>query len=294
MRKMFLVLAVLVFATPALAGVDITCAAVGNEVTVSFDSTEPNLVRAFALDITLDNDVNIVSVSDFSAGYDIYPGSIVIVGGAVDSNGSAVCTPDYPGTLAGPPDSNGMTIEMGSLYAPTGPGSANAPAQSGILFKFIVDGDCTVSIDENVIRGGVVMEDPDEVVTLTLTGCLVGSLPDCFPSGYTTYPDWVTMGKPDCWCAPPEGSGYQCDGDTDGLKQTPPFYYRVYTNDLGVLFSNWKKKITDPTLNPCADIDHKKQTPPFYYRVYTNDLGILFSNWKAKDSGLPGDCPRAE
>jgi len=50
---------------PAQADVYITAAQVGdtNEVIISFDATsETNLVRAFALDIKLDNDANIVSV----------------------------------------------------------------------------------------------------------------------------------------------------------------------------------------------------------------------------------------
>jgi hypothetical protein len=65
------------------------------------------------------------------------------------------------------------------------------------------------------------------------------------------------------------------------------------TNDLAVLVANWKKKIADPTLNPCADLDHKGQGV-LKERVMTNDLNILIANWKKKDAQLPGDCPRPE
>jgi hypothetical protein len=99
------------------------------------------------------------------------------------------------------------------------------------------------------------------------------------------------MGSPDCWCAPPNGSGYQCDGDVDGKTQGP-LKERVMTNDLTPIINNWKLKITT-ILDPCADVDHKSQGP-LKERVMTNDLAILIANWKKKDTQLPGDCPRPE
>lgn len=116
----------------------------------------------------------------------------------------------------------------------------------------------------------------------------------CFPTNNIGYTDWLTMGGPNCWCAKPIGSGYQCDGDADGKKSAPPDNYRIYTGDLSLIVSNWHKTITDPTLNPCADIDHKSSGAPFYYRVDDADLAIIIANWKKKDSGLPCNCPRNE
>jgi len=111
--------------------------------------------------------------------------------------------------------------------------------------------------------------------------------PGCLPCTYSAYGDWLALGKPDCWCA-----AYQCDGDADGGTQTV-FKYRVYGNDLDLIKQNWKKLITDPTLNPCADIDHKAETV-FKYRVYGKDLSIILTNWKKTDAALPGNCPRPE
>jgi hypothetical protein len=109
-----------------------------------------------------------------------------------------------------------------------------------------------------------------------------------FPSSYSTYDDWVALGKPCCWAVWP----YQCDGDADctslGFQG-----YRVFVNDLNLLAENWKKKIDDPTLDPCADFDHKGSFA-FRYRVFVKDLEILVANWKKKDADLPGDCPRPE
>ena len=118
--------------------------------------------------------------------------------------------------------------------------------------------------------------------------------PGCFPCDYTTYWDWLTLGKPNCWCGIYGNPTwpYQCDGDADNLTEGPT-KYRVYAKDLDALAKNWKKKLADPTLNPCADFDHKSQGPT-KYRVYSNDLNILIANWKKKDAQLPGNCPRPE
>ena len=113
----------------------------------------------------------------------------------------------------------------------------------------------------------------------------------CFPITYSTYNDWVTMGRPACWCAPPHGSGYQCDGDGDGNTEGA-LKYRVFSKDLAVMESQWKKTIEEVT-DPCADFDHKPEGA-LKYRVFSNDLARLTANWKKKDAQLPGDCPRWE
>jgi len=123
---------------------------------------------------------------------------------------------------------------------------------------------------------------------------------DCFPCTYSTYPDWLALGKPRCWCAPPAGTGYQCDGDADGVTEGF-FKYRVYGKDINLVVGNWKRKVNDPQLDPCADIDHKSEAF-FKYRVYGKDLATVVTNWKKKDRSepydptmqLPGDCPRPE
>jgi len=115
---------------------------------------------------------------------------------------------------------------------------------------------------------------------------------ECFPSSYSTYNDWVALGRPNCWCAPPYGSGYQCDGDADGVSSGPRDYYRIFIGDLSLIVANWKKKAGDPSLNACADIDHKDSGGLNKYRVFVNDLNILVANWKKSDKDLPGNCPR--
>jgi hypothetical protein len=123
--------------------------------------------------------------------------------------------------------------------------------------------------------------------TLSFTR-VAAELDGCFAFTYSSFSDWVALGRPACWCEP-----YQCDGDADGKTAGFLLSYRVYVGDLNLLLDNWKKKIDDPTLNPCADIDHKAETLQ-KYRVYTDDLAILLTAWKKKGAELAGDCPRLE
>ena len=113
----------------------------------------------------------------------------------------------------------------------------------------------------------------------------------CFPRNFTTFNDWVTLGKPDCWCS---GYKYQCDGDADGKDSGGLTKYRVFTGDLNLIVANWKKKTGDATLDPCADIDHKDSGGINKFRVFTGDLTRLVTNWRKKDTQLSGDCPRPE
>ena len=158
------------------SGINITAVADGNEVAVSWINGEPNNVRAFALDITVTKDVNVISVSDADASYWVHPGTILIIDGEVNAVGTLVAPyADLPGDTQPGLDDSGITAEMGSLYD----GEANAPMDNGVLFKFMTDAkvNCAAGIAENVSRGGVVMENPDQSISLSLTpafviGCL--------------------------------------------------------------------------------------------------------------------------
>jgi len=145
-------------------------------------------------------------------------------------------------------------------------------------------------------------------------------LSTCYRDGNTkdtNWANWISIGRPDCWCKAttaiePNGSGYQCDGDADGITSGTPFYYRVYNNDLVMVTSNWSKTAAQITSDPnvtlagklkihsaCADFDHKSSGTPFYYRVYNLDFPKITTNFKKLNSSsvtatdrLPGDCPR--
>jgi hypothetical protein len=179
MKKIVFVLTLLLLASPTLARVDITADANGGTVYVyySMSAGDTNLPRAFGLDLMCSNDANILSVGNFNSDFWVYPGSIDIneTTGQVDSNGTPIAVPDgnFPGReLEGPNDGNGMTIEMGSLYV----GAPNAPPSSGLLFTFVVDKNCNITISGNTARGKVVLEnidvpDPNYVGTTVLCAC---------------------------------------------------------------------------------------------------------------------------
>jgi hypothetical protein len=249
MKKIVFSMVVLMLAMPVWAGVTITAANDANIVTISYVNTEPNHVRAFALDVYCSNDANIAIVDINDAHYRIYPGSIDInsTTGVVDNNGTPVCyksdytpgTPAYDGTLLGPPDPN-MTLEMGSLYA-GGPSSPNAPPSSGWLIKFSVNKSTCITLTENAIRGGVsvgepngavVMENPDQEVDVNLVGCCV-EIDTCNQPCQLDVTGYIP-GTPDD-CLGPEDVAWLIDI----INDYPPYYYCCKP---------------DPNYDPCLDV----------------------------------------
>jgi len=145
-------------------------------------------------------------------------------------------------------------------------------------------------------HGLVLNEDRDELTFDPLVAWNDGNMEPLkgFPCHYSTYADWVVLGRPGCWGIPPFGGGYQCDGDADAVDSGGLTKYRVFTGDLNLIVANWKKKTGDATLDPCADIDHKDSGGINKFRVFTGDLTRLVTNWRKKDTQLSGDCPRPE
>jgi len=163
MKKVLVILAILVVAVPAMASVTITATQRAGTKIVDIGYTvtgEPNYMRAIAIDITASDqtitDINNYFVGECNAtkqGYGIFPGNIAInAQGVVTSYGTPVAPAADPCALGGL-GTQGITVEMGSLYT----GSLH-PANSGILFS-ITTADCTtLSFSVNAKRGGVVME----------------------------------------------------------------------------------------------------------------------------------------
>ena len=282
MKKIVFTLVVLVFAAPALADVNITVAQVGesNEVIISFDaSSETNRVRAFGLDIQLDSDANVLSVTGLSlTDYWVNPGTIQIAAdGTITYLGTIAAEySDLPGdTLPGPPDGTGVTLEAASLYAPVGPTSPNAPARFGDLASVIVSADCNLCITANVSRAGatgIVMEDPDEVVTVNYPSpCVFIDINDtpteCLKEDAPEYDEWVAWGKPLCWCY-----AKQCRGDINGSS----FFGKPITlTDLNIFklaFNIVDQELALVTDGICADLNH---TAFFGKRVTLTDLNIF-------------------
>jgi hypothetical protein len=322
MRKLSLLLAALLSATPAMAAVRITVDPNGSTAAIKY-ATDGERVRAFALDITV-NKGKIVAISNFirgestaqKPGYGIFPGNFgryitvdATTGEVVswDPNGyTPVADPCDPGALGGL-GTNGITVEMGALYYPTGDDSPNAPPTSGTLFKLTLSEPASVTIALNEARGGIVLTNPDVAATVDLqqaTNITVAggsaATADLLPTTHPDYAEWVAVGKPACWAYP-----RQCHGDADGLKEgsAEEGYHYVGDKDRAALLAAWK--VLEPPFGPgiaaiengiCADFAHDVEgsATKGFYRVGTTDLNILAANLLVKEApvgtGVPGDC----
>jgi hypothetical protein len=163
---------VLLLAAPSMATVDFNAVDEGGVAAISYDASgEVELVRAFALDITVDSGAVITAITDYKEGvsvsgdkgYGIFPGSIDINdAGDINDVGTPVADPcQLPSDTQGGLGTAGITIEMGSLYV----GGPNAPDATGLLCKVAVDVDCNMTIAVNVSRGEVVMEGATQATT---------------------------------------------------------------------------------------------------------------------------------
>ena len=171
MKKILFVLTVLLLATPAMASVTINAVQSATEpcdVYITYVNTEGPNVRAFALDIWVD-DGNILAIEDYNVGecnstvqgFGIFMGTIVIdTAGVVTNDGTPVAElADLPGDTLPGPDSNGVTTEMGSLYET---GVVPGPKQTGTLYRVRVSKvPCNLCIRTNVSRAGIVLENGD-------------------------------------------------------------------------------------------------------------------------------------
>ncbi len=188
MKKIAFVLAVLLLAAPALAQVDVTVTAgtvVGsNDVPITYvvGTGKP---RAFALNITV-SDGNIANVTPSfvgeGPGYGIFPGTIDINDstGVVDDDGVPVAeVADLPGDTLPGIGSDGVTIELASLY------TGAAPPNDGTLCTIRIDktASCNVLLALNVGRGGIVKEDKLPATYTLINGSMTLAPPTYTISG---------------------------------------------------------------------------------------------------------------
>ncbi len=321
MKRLSLLLAVLLLASPAMAAVRIIVEPNESTAAIRYE-TDGEIVRAFALDITVDEGV-ILGISDFirgestaeNPGYGIFPanfGRYITVDAdtgevaAWDVNDyTPVADPCDPGALGGL-GTSGITIEMGALYYPTGDDSPNAPGTSGTLCTLTLSTAANVTVTLNEVRGGIVLTDPETPATVDMllaSGMTSGAAPseaDLLAPSHPDYAEWVAVGKPTCWAYP-----RQCHGDADGLAEGSAETGLSYVGpqDLNVLVAAWEVK--EPPFGPgiasiengiCADFARDKEGDEAtgYHRVGTTDLNVLVANWLVKEApdgpGVRADC----
>ena len=297
MRKITFALILAIFVSPVWADVSIRVVD-QQDGTAAIEYSGTERVRAFALDIMVDagmiEAISGYAIGDDNNGYGIFPANFSrhitvdpttgeVSDWAIEGY-NPVADADDPGALGGL-GTNGITIEMGSLY------DTKAPPLTGRLCVITCSEACNVTVTLNATRGNVVLEDATEAVVdlagatlVPVGGAAVGSL--VVPQNE----EWLSMGQPACWL-----NARQCHGDADGQSQGPQKFW-VSTNDLDILIAAWNKtyaEIASQTINGvplvCADFDHAAQGNN-KFRVSTNDLDILIANWQL--AGQPAaDCP---
>ena len=142
---------------------------------IQYECTGGEVVRAFALNVTVDRG-QIIGISNYfkgestpaAQGYGIFPAAFrdhITVGTGTNINWEvpgytplAVVSDRPADTLPGL-NSSGVTLEFGGLWDPTVPGAV--PPASGTLCTLQISQAANVSVTANVSRGGVIPASSD-------------------------------------------------------------------------------------------------------------------------------------
>jgi len=164
----------------------------GGVAWLKYECTAGEVVRAFALDVSVDRG-QITGISDFfvgpcsaaARGYGIFPAAFrdrIMVSSGTSANWSvsgynplAVVADAPTDTLAGL-NTSGVTLEFGALWDPALPTAA--PAPSGTLCALQLSAGANVSVAANASRGGVVASADGNQLTPTFAGAAVGLAPE--------------------------------------------------------------------------------------------------------------------
>ena len=188
MKNKLSLLLLLALVFPARGTVRVFVQETNGLATVNYQCTAGEVIRAFALDVTVDRGVILGLTNYFrgpstvtNRGFGIFPASfrdnVTVTSGTNADWTAAAYSPaavvaDYPaGTLPGL-NSSGITLEFGALWDPAISGAA--PPSSGTLCALQISQPANVTVAPNSVRGGVVAAPVDFVVVPEFAGALVG------------------------------------------------------------------------------------------------------------------------
>jgi hypothetical protein len=155
---------------------------------INYECTAGEVVRAFALDVSVDRG-EIIGIFGFfrgvsqpgATGYGIFPASFrdhIVVGSGTEVDWTvsdytplAVVADSPSDTLPGL-NSTGVTLELGGLWDPTVP--ASFPGLTGILCALSLSQPANVSVAANTSRAGIVSAFPESVIRPVFSGAFVG------------------------------------------------------------------------------------------------------------------------
>lgn len=188
MSKALLALLVIAVVHSAGGAVRVFVTGTNGLANINYQCTAGEVVRAFALDVTVDRG-QIMGVTNFfrglstpsTPGYGIFPASyrdIITVASGTNANWAtnlysplAVVADNPAGTQPGL-NSSGVTLELGGLWDPTVP--AAIPPPQGTLCSLQISQTANVTVAANTSRGGIVAAPIDIPITTQFAGALVG------------------------------------------------------------------------------------------------------------------------
>jgi hypothetical protein len=187
MKKSLTRCAVLLLAGSACASVQVYVEEGDGKAWIKYHCTAGELVRAFALDVTV-TEGQITNISDFSRGestitargYGFFPASfrdhITVTSGTNINWNVSTYTPlavqaDQPTDTQPGLNSTGVTLEFGALWAPNV--AAAMPLPSGVLCALQISQPAQVSVAANQARSGVVSALAENIITPVFNGAFV-------------------------------------------------------------------------------------------------------------------------
>lgn len=288
MKRMMAIL-ILVVAVPAMATVNFTATDAGSgKLTIAYTTTDGDLPRGVAIRVGLSDGAMV----DFAAPIVVAPEFNTFIDWAYSNpqnfqvgNGNPLALATAAGALTG--DASDFSISAGVLDQ--NGGQAAGPASATLITIQLKKGTAdqtTVTLTGDTLRGpasGVV----GSVLTSNLPQSVVVKFvvpTECVKATASFYNDWVTFGKPDCWCYK-----FQCRGDVNGIKELIGLT-QIGATDLNVFKGAFGKA---PALIPaggiCADLNHAKELVGTA-RVGATDL-TQFKLYYGKSAAQLTECP---
>ena len=212
---------------------------------IKYKCTAGEVIRAFALDVTVDKG-QIIGISDFfrgestamDQGYGIFPAAFrdhirITPGTNINWNVSgytplAVVADDPGDTLPGL-NSSGVTLAFGGLWDPNVP--ASIPGLAGTLCSLRISKGATVSVKANPGRGGVVAAEGDLILAPVFTAAFVQP-PEILSLSLTNSFLTITFAGGELYTATAVDGPWNPTGDTSGqftelVGNGPKKFYRV-------------------------------------------------------------------
>jgi len=187
MKKLLAYCLLALLASSACASVRVYVEEVSGKAWIKYNCTAGEIVRAFALDVTV-NEGQITHISEFfrgeststARGYGFFPASfrdhITVTSGTSINWNMTSYTPlaapaNQPTSTQPGLNSTGVTLELGALWDPDVP--ATIPPSSGVLCALRISQPALVSIAANQNRGGIVSALPGNILSTVFNAAYI-------------------------------------------------------------------------------------------------------------------------